>query len=209
MRAHLAVKTFVLAHLRSSKARFSVSDQEAPPSAMRPESLDPFHAKWFQVEAAVLRYLRVRLKCRDKALDALHDVYEKVRKRSGNATILHMESYALAVARNIVAGGSRVRSRHSRLNEDIQNHESASRGDADERTPERIYDEQDYLERAAQAFKQLPTETQRICEAIAKGETIKAIAERLDLKVHTVYRRLRSARQWLREKLGLARGRKP
>ncbi len=186
-----------------------MSDYEAPPIAMRPDPPEPFDERWLRVEAAVLRYLRVRLKCPDKARDALHDVYLQIRECSDTATILHLESYALTVARNIAAGRCRVHSRRSRLDKDFQNQESVSRGDADERTPERIYDEQDYLERAAEALNQLPTETQRICEARAKGETIKSIAERLDLELHTVYRRLRSARQWLREKLGLAGDHKP
>lgn len=186
-----------------------MSNPKDPPTARRPEPLDSFHEKWFRIEPAVIRLLRARLKSADEARSASHAVYLKLRERSATATILDLESYARTVAKRMAAGWLRKDAGRLRLNLRCLEQQSASRGDADELTPERICAGQQEFARTAEVFKQLPVETQHICEARAKGEEIKSIAERLGLKQHTVYRRLDSARQWLSETLGLAGDRKP
>jgi RNA polymerase sigma factor (sigma-70 family) len=186
-----------------------VSEYKAPPTAARPDSLDPFDREWSKVEAAIVRYLRVRLKSTADALRVSDAVYWKVRNCSKTATILDLESYAITAAKRLEAGWRRKNARQLRLNLRFLEQQSASRGDADELTPERICAGQQEFARTAEVFKQLPVESQLICEASAKGEEIKSIAARLGLQQHTVYRRLRSARQWLRETLGLAGDRKP
>lgn len=186
-----------------------MSEHEAPPKPIPLDRRDPFDQRWFQIEGAVFRYLRVRLKSRDEALELLNEVYVQMRDCSDTAVILDLHSYALGMAKNIATEQHRSRWRHMRLNMQFLEQQSAARGDADELTPERICDGQQTLEQTDRALEQLPAQTRDIWEAGADGDTPKAIAERFGVERHTVYRRLRDTRQWLCEKLGLARDRKP
>ncbi|WP_157995084.1 RNA polymerase sigma factor [Peristeroidobacter soli] len=186
-----------------------MTDREAPPNPPPLDRQDPFDRRWFQIEGAVHRILRVRLKYPDAALEMLNEIYVRMRNSPDITTILDMKSYALGMARNIQREQLRDQWLHLRLNRRFVDDQAVSRGDADELTPERICDGQQQWARTDRVLEQLPAEDRNIYEARASGETPKAIAESLGLDRDTVYRKLRSTRQWLRDKLGLAKGNNP
>lgn len=187
-----------------------MTERDTPPSRMRPDLLEPLDARWIAIEPGIFRYVRANVKSADLAREVVQQVYMRLRKCSNAATILHLESYARKVANNVIAELHRDRKRRERLHSRLEAIQGASRGDAEQHTPDAIADRRQRLERAFHEIDRLPEQTRRVFEAKTfSGESANSIAKRLGIDLRTVYRRLAHARKRLREALGLARGRKP
>lgn len=186
-----------------------MSEQERPPTGRRLDPSDPFDAQWIPIAPGVFRMLVARLKSAHDARDATHQVYLKVRQRSTEVRILHLAKYANTVARNVAKEWLRTHSRHTRLSKKFQQLESGRLGNAEERTPERIYEGQQLAKQAQQTLERLPEKDRLMFEASTDGESTQSIAARFDVEPHKVYRLIRRIRQRLRKVLGLARDRKP
>ncbi len=144
-------------NLAFSKARLSVSDDLPDRPKFPPlDQHDPFDHEWFKVEGAVLRLLRARLKSEDEAFDALYEMYQQLKASSTAATILDMRFYTLGAAAKIAAARIRSRRERTRLDTRFMDEQSATRGNADEHTPEHICNEQQEQQQLDRQVSQRP-----------------------------------------------------
>jgi RNA polymerase sigma-70 factor (ECF subfamily) len=194
---NFVVKIDSVARLSCDQTRISVSDSDEPqtlPSGDRIEQLD---AAWPKIAADVGPLLRAKLKSKEDADDATHEAYMRIRNHADPAIIRNLSGFAYIVARNVATDRLRERSRHLRLDGQPDVEQQLQRDFDERRSPEGIYAEQEKREVLARALEQLPARIKLVCEAHLDGQDVKSIAERLGIKLHTVYRDLRDAHELL------------
>ena len=142
------------------------------------------------------RFLYFKFNCMASAEDVLQDTFIKLWNNCNKVEFAKVKSYIFTIANNLFLDSKR----HEVV---VRKHEKSYIHQNTNESPEFLMIEEEFLEKVEKAIADLP-EKQRIVFMLSRFEKkkYKEIAEKLDISIKTVEKRMHSALLIMREKIG-------
>jgi len=158
---------------------------------------EPIFDKVFHTYAKDLkRFLYFKFNCMDSAEDVLQETFIKLWNNCNKVIFEKVKSYLFTIANNLFLDSKR----HEVV---VRNHEKNFTNYNTSESPEFLMIEEEFLIKVEKAIEGLP-EKQREVFLLSRMEKkkYKEIAEKLDISIKTVEKRMHNALLIMREKLG-------
>jgi RNA polymerase sigma factor (sigma-70 family) len=201
-----SVKVAPLAHLPLESKRVPVSDRDETQTQPPNDLATRLNAAWPRIEMTLVAVLRRRLKSRNEVREVIHDTYLQLMGCADSKVIRNLESFAVTVAKNLLAKGLRDRSCHQRLNDQFVINQELQFGTEELRSPEQINVERQELDMVMRKFDRLADDRKRVFAARFDDEPVKSVASRFDKTPDAVYQIVKRVRDDLGEEIERPRG---
>jgi RNA polymerase sigma factor (sigma-70 family) len=182
-----------------------VSDHDESQTEPQNDPATRLNAAWSVIDKPLVAFIRAHLKSGDEAREVAHETYLRMVDSADSEVIREPLSFAIAVAKNLLAERLRDRLCHQKLDKQFVIKQRLQFGTEEQRSPEQINAARQELEEVIQEFDRLADDRKRVFAARLDDEPTESVATRFAMEPGAVYQLVNRVRKQLGKAIGRPR----